>query len=85
LRLLVEIFQLKKSTKPPTKTVVDRRFFEVFLLPYSPYSPSLAFQVKQLPGAIKNCEYRLKKDQCVLTLTKTVPQSWANSLSAHGL
>lgn len=65
-RILLEVFKMNKKSKPPTKNYIDRRYFEM----------------KKCPGKITVCEYKLMKDQCVLTIRKAVPGLWANALSS---
>uniref|UniRef100_A0A158R4X3 DDE_Tnp_1_7 domain-containing protein n=1 Tax=Syphacia muris TaxID=451379 RepID=A0A158R4X3_9BILA len=62
---LVQVFNMNKKSKPPKKTVLDTRYFEK----------------SKLPGKVAKCEYKLKKDQCVLQIHKAVPGLWANALS----
>lgn len=63
--ILLEVFNMNKKSKPPKKTVLDTRYFEK----------------SKLPGKVAKCEYKLKKDQCVLQIHKAVPGLWANALS----
>ena len=63
--ILLEIFKMDKKARPPKKTIIDTRYFEK----------------KKLPGKISKCEFKLKKDQCVLLIHKAVPGVWANALS----
>ncbi|VDO74405.1 unnamed protein product [Heligmosomoides polygyrus] len=64
----IEIIKVDKKQKPPTKTVVDRRFYEV----------------EKFPGEISDVSFRLKKNCCVLIVRKKTPQSWSNSMSQFG-
>ncbi|XGW10519.1 hypothetical protein V3C99_012203 [Haemonchus contortus] len=64
----IEIIKVNKRTKPPTKTVVDRRYYEV----------------EKFPGEISDVSFRLKKNCCVLIVRKKTPQSWANAMSQSG-
>uniref|UniRef100_A0A1I7XIR1 CS domain-containing protein n=1 Tax=Heterorhabditis bacteriophora TaxID=37862 RepID=A0A1I7XIR1_HETBA len=64
----IEIVKVDKKQKPPVKTIVDRRFFEV----------------QEFPGDIVDVSFKLKKDCCVLTVRKKTPQSWANQMSQLG-
>ncbi|KHJ94861.1 hypothetical protein OESDEN_05204 [Oesophagostomum dentatum] len=64
----VEIIKVNKKVKPPVKTVVDRRHYEV----------------EKFPGEISDVSFRLKKNCCTLLVRKKVPQSWANSMSQFG-
>ncbi|MFH4975194.1 hypothetical protein AB6A40_001903 [Gnathostoma spinigerum] len=66
LSILMELFKLNKKAKPPRKTVFDRRYFEM----------------KEAPGEISFCEYKIKKDQCILIIHKTQPGLWTNALSS---
>lgn len=63
--ILLEVFKMNKKMKPPVKTVVERRFFEM----------------QKCPGKILSIEYKLKKDQCILSVRKSLPGLWANALS----
>ncbi|VDK50691.1 unnamed protein product [Anisakis simplex] len=63
--ILLEVFKLNKKAKPPIKDVLDTRFYEM----------------EKCPGKITKCEYKLKKNQCILTLHKAAPALWANILS----
>ncbi|VDM26256.1 unnamed protein product [Toxocara canis] len=65
LSILLEVFKMNKKAKPPVKNVLDRRFYEM----------------SKCPGKITKCDYKLKKDQCILTLHKAAPALWANTLS----
>lgn len=64
--ILLEVFKMNKKAKPPKKTVLDTRYFEK----------------KKMPGKIAKCEFKLKKDQCVVVIHKAVPGLWANALSS---
>ncbi|VDL76271.1 unnamed protein product [Nippostrongylus brasiliensis] len=64
----IEIIKVDKKQKPPTKTVVDRRYFEV----------------EKFPAEISDVSFRLKKNCCVLIVRKKTPQSWSNSMSQFG-
>ncbi|KAK5981781.1 hypothetical protein GCK32_005437 [Trichostrongylus colubriformis] len=64
----IEIIKVNKRTRPPTKTVIDRRHYEV----------------EKFPGEISDVSFRLKKNCCVLIVRKKTAQSWANSMSQFG-
>ncbi|VDN25939.1 unnamed protein product [Cylicostephanus goldi] len=64
----IEIIKVNKKVKPPMKTVIDRRFYEV----------------EKFPGEISDVSFRLKKNCCILIIRKKVPQSWANFMSQSG-
>lgn len=63
--ILLEVFKMNKKAKPPKKTIFDTRYFEK----------------KKLPGKISKCEFKLKKDQCIVLIHKAIPAVWANALS----
>uniref|UniRef100_A0A915PH69 Uncharacterized protein n=1 Tax=Setaria digitata TaxID=48799 RepID=A0A915PH69_9BILA len=65
LSVLLEVFKLNKKMKPPMKTVLERRFFEM----------------QKCPGKILSIDYKLKKDQCILSVRKSLPGLWSNALS----
>ncbi|CAD6192185.1 unnamed protein product [Caenorhabditis auriculariae] len=65
----VEIVKIDKKKKPPEKTVIDRRFYEV----------------QRFPAEISDVTFKLKKDCCVLTIRKKTAQSWANQMSQYGM
>ncbi|CAG9531554.1 unnamed protein product [Cercopithifilaria johnstoni] len=65
LSVLLEVFKLNKKTKPPMKTVLDKRFFAM----------------PKCPSKILNVDFKLKKDQCILSVHKSLPGLWANALS----
>ena len=62
----MEIFKMNKKSKPPKKTVIDTRYFEK----------------RRLPGKIAKCEFKLKKNQCVVLIHKAAPGLWGNALSS---
>ncbi|MCP9259329.1 hypothetical protein DINM_002283 [Dirofilaria immitis] len=65
LSVLLEVFKLNKKTIPPMKTVLEKRFFEM----------------PKCPSKILSVDYKLKKDQCILSVRKSLPGLWTNSLS----
>ncbi|VDN33499.1 unnamed protein product [Gongylonema pulchrum] len=56
---------MNKKMKPPMKNIIERRFFSM----------------RKCPGKILSIEYKLKKDQCILLVRKSLPGLWANALS----
>ncbi|EFO25868.1 hypothetical protein LOAG_02618 [Loa loa] len=65
LCVLLEVFKLNKKTKPPMKTILEKRFFEM----------------RKCPSKILSIDYELKKDQCILSVRKSLPGLWVNALS----
>ncbi|VDM96306.1 unnamed protein product [Thelazia callipaeda] len=63
--ILLEVFKLNKKTKPPMKTVLEKRYFEM----------------RKCPGKILDINYKLEKDQCILFVRKSLPGLWSNALS----
>ncbi|VIO91804.1 Uncharacterized protein BM_BM7100 [Brugia malayi] len=63
--VLLEVFKLNKKTKPPMKKVLEKRFFEM----------------RKCPSKILSVDYKLKNDQCILSIRKALPGLWSNALS----
>ncbi|VDM58787.1 unnamed protein product [Angiostrongylus costaricensis] len=68
LNCTIEIVKVDKKQKPPSKTIMDRRYYEV----------------DKFPGEISAVSFRLKKDCCVLIVRKKTPQLWSNFMSQYG-
>lgn len=76
----MEIVKVDKKQKPPVKSVIDRRYFEVCYTGLV----FIVLQVKKFPAAVRDVTFHLDKDLCVLHIHKKAPASWVNFLSQHG-